>query len=285
MYAINMRMFQSGCFFCPHGAYFAKHSPTMKSPRRLLDPADKYLHNCWDDAAPSHEEFESIVLKVYEDHKYSVEYNVGPSPWDVFYRMHAAKFYKDRSWIIKEIPWLFVPGMRIAEIGCGVGNALALFNEDCNITGYDFSQKAVELAKVRFPSFCFKMHNLVTDRIDACDAAMMIFTLSAIDPQDHIRVLQNIHSALSPGGRLVFRDFGRYDYRQAKYRPEQAVGRNFYRRGDGTFAYFFCEEEFREIAENVGFCVVELETCRSLTVNRKTRFEMYRVTIKGVLQK
>lgn len=255
------------------------------TPRRLLDSADKYLHNCWDDATPSCDAFESIVLKVSEDHKHTAEYSVGPSPWNMFYRMHATKFYKDRSWIIKENPWLFVPGMRIAEIGCGVGNALALFSDECDVTGYDFSPKAVELARARFPKLCFKVRDVVTDKIDACDAAMMIFTLSAIDPNDHIRVLQNIHSALSTDGRLVFRDFGRYDYRQAKYRHEQAVARNFYRRGDGTFAYFFSEEEFRELAERAGFRVTELETCRSLTVNRKTKFEMYRVIIRGVLQK
>lgn len=257
----------------------------MKPPRRLLDPADKYLHNCWDDAAPSRDAFESIVRKVSEDHRHTAEYSVGPSPWDAFYSVHAAKFYKDRSWIRKEHPWLFVPGVRVAEIGCGVGNALALFSDACSVTGYDFSQKAVELARARFPRFRFKVHNVVTDSIDACDAAMMVFTLSAIDPQDHLQVLRNVHSALSTGGRLLFRDFGRYDYRQAKYRHEQAVGRDFYRRGDGTFAYFFSEEEFRELAERAGFRVAELETCRSLTVNRRTRFEMYRVTIKGVLQK
>lgn len=257
----------------------------MKSPRRLLDPADKYLHNCWDDAAPSSEALASIVSKVREDHEHTSEYIVGPAPWDVFYRKHAAKFYKDRSWIAKEHSWLFGIGLRVAEIGCGVGNSLALFSEDSSVVGYDFSQRAVELAKARFPSFCFRAHDVVADSLDACDAAMMIFTLSAIDPQNHIRVLRNIHKALCAGGRLVFRDFGRYDYRQVKCRREQAVGRDFYRRGEGTFAYFFSEAEFRGLAESAGFQVAELETCRTLTVNRRTRAEMYRVTIKGVLQK
>ncbi|KAL0265949.1 UNVERIFIED_CONTAM: hypothetical protein PYX00_011666 [Menopon gallinae] len=235
----------------------------MKQPRRLLDPADKYLHNCWDDAAPSREVLASIVAKVSKDHEYSSEYTVGPAPWDEFYRNHAAKFYRDRSWIAKEHPWLFAPGLRVAEIGCGVGNSLALFSEGSSVVGYDFSQRAVELAAAR------------NDDIHTV----------GIDPQNHGRVLRNIHGALNAGGRLVFRDFGRYDYRQAKYRREQAVGRDFYRRGDGTFAYFFSEAEFRTLAESTGFRVAELETCRTLTVNRKTRFEMYRVTIKGVLQK
>lgn len=253
--------------------------------RRLLDITEKFLHNCWDDAELDKENFDRVVSKIENDGAQGAEYVVASDAWNVFYANHANKFFKDRSWIKKEYPWLFGPAIAILELGCGVGNSLAGFSSDALVRGCDFSETAVAISQKRFPNFRFWACDIATADLGKCDVAVAIFVLSAIDPANHAAVLRNIYGALSAGGKLIFRDFGRYDYRQVRYKPDQAVKPNFYRKGDGTFAYFFTKDEIAALAGAAGFKVAEIAECKSLTVNRKTKFEMYRVILKCVFEK
>lgn len=257
----------------------------MRTRRHLTDLSQKYLHNAWDDFEPSEADFARITAKIEKDRSHARECQVDSTAWDLFYKNHAQRFYKDRTWIRKEYPWLFSPELRVLELGCGAGNSLSQFSSESFVMGCDFSGAAVSLAQSRFPHFKFWKCNIATDELEECDAAMAIFTLSAVDPLEHISVLRNVCNALAPGGKLIFRDFGMYDYRQAKYKSEQVVKENFYRRGDGTFAYFFTKTYLQGIAEKAGLRVLELEECRSLTVNRKTKFEMFRAVIKAIFVK
>jgi len=189
----------------------------------------------------------------------------------------------------------------VLEIGCGVGNSLfplMELNTDKFFIGFDCSPSAIDVLRSRPGYNSDRCHVFVLDAVsddyesqippNSIDIAILIFVLSAISPQHMSKVLTKIHRLLTPSGLLLFRDYGRFDMTQLRFFAKKSpnkMGENYYRRGDGTFAYFFERNATQEMFESVGFRVRDLGYDTRVLHNRKRKLKMYRVWIKGTFEK
>ncbi|XP_068914925.1 tRNA N(3)-methylcytidine methyltransferase Mettl2 isoform X2 [Tenebrio molitor] len=290
------------------------HTRHRKKPkygtRYLLDRSKIFDFNAWDDVewdeeqerearskveANSEVKFPNTVVEKYE--------NEADKYWDAFYDVHTNRFFKDRHWLFTEFPELAVSETepkKILEIGCGVGNTIFPIlqnskNPDLFVYGGDFSSKAIEILKEAPEYDSSRCDAFVLDATQeqwqvpfeesSIDIVVLIFVLSAINPTKFDRVIQNIHKFLKPGGLILFRDYGRYDMAQLRFKPGRSLGENFYVRGDGTRVYFFTQEEVRALFEKCGFQEEENRADRRLQVNRGRLLKMYRVWIQAKFRK
>lgn len=154
------------------------------------------------------------------------------------------------------------------EVGAGAGNSAFPIlqrsqNKRLKIHACDFSKKAVEL---------IRNHELYDpERIQAdvwdvaaspdsengglppgltegsVDVVLMIFIFSALNPKQWDQAVRNIWRVLKPGGQVLFRDYGRGDLAQVRFKKGRYMEENFYVRGDGTRVYFFEQSELEDI--------------------------------------
>lgn len=124
--------------------------------------------------------------------------------------------------------------------------------------------------------------------------------------------MENLYGLLKPGGTICFRDYGRYDMTQLRFKKERLLDDNFYIRGDGTRVYFFeegaplnpstphppapssppwgcCQWTGLTVAELEemfsDFVIEQLLVDRRLLVNRQNLKKMYRVWYQGRFRK
>lgn len=298
-----------------------KDSPFTFGQRFLTDDKDVFDHNAWDHVEWGDEQVEQakeLIAKQYElpvkdfDKKL---YNANPAKfWDIFYKNNRENFFKDRKWLQIEFPSLYKvtaedydKPVTILEIGCGAGNTFyPILNQNKNpnlkIVGCDYLKVAVDLVKsneefeanhekgVAFSSVWDLANpegNVPEDlEPNSVDIVIMVFVFSALHPDQWKQAVANLQKVLKPGGEILFRDYGRYDLAQVRFKKGRLLDDNFYIRGDGTRVYFFTEEELREIFCTEGpFIEEKIGTDRRLLVNRKKQLKMYRIWLQGVFRK
>ncbi|XP_048416602.2 tRNA N(3)-methylcytidine methyltransferase METTL2 [Stegostoma tigrinum] len=183
----------------------------------------------------------------------------------------------------------------ILEVGCGVGNTvfpILQTNKDPGLFVYccDFSSTAVELIKL---NSCYDHSRCLAFVHDLCDTQatypmpnesldiiILIFVLSAIHPDKIQAVVKRLSQLLKPGGMILFRDYGRYDMAQLRFKKGRCLSENFYVRGDGTRVYFFTPAELDELFTSADLKKVQNIVDRRLQVNRGKQLTMYRVWIQ-----
>lgn len=149
----------------------------------------------------------------------------------------------------------------------------------------------------------------------------MIFIFSALSPRQWAQAVKNVWNVLKPGGLVLFRDYGRGDLAQVRFKKGRYLEENFYIRGDGTRVYFFERDELAdiwsgklpansfqidaseqkgdedELAERLqtteisednkmpAFEITNLGVDNRMLVNRQRKLKMYRCWMQGRFQK
>lgn len=217
--------------------------------------------------------------------------------WHEFYRRNSDHFYKDRHYLHRVFPALRPSasggGRLLLEVGCGVGNAcLPLLEQDpaLSVVAVDFAPSAIALLQTHpmAPSLGPRLRASVCDltrdplpvALGSVDFVLCFFVLSAIAPSQHRAAADRMISALRPGGKLLFRDYGRYDEAQLRFGKGRKLADNLYVRQDGTCAYYFALEDLRAL---LGGALRE-EKCAFVLrqqANRKLAQARYRVWVEA----
>lgn len=113
----------------------------------------------------------------------------------------------------------------------------------------------------------------------------MIFVLSAIHPDKFQQVANSMIKLLKPGGLLLFRDYGRFDMAQLRFKPGNKIDENFYMRQDGTRSYFFSLDETKSMFESEGFEIVQNNIIERRTINKKENINVQRWFLQGKYRK
>lgn len=263
--------------------------------------------------------------------------------WNLFYKNNTANFFKDRKWLQQEFPILNkvcepdAGPKTILEIGAGAGNtAFPILarnrNPHLRIHACDFSKTAVDVMR---KDEAYDTKHMQADVWDVAgtgdeaappglgpasvDVAILVFIFSALSPSQWKQAVDNVARLVKPGGTVCFRDYGRGDLAQVRFRKGRYLEENFYIRGDGTRVYFFEKDELVKIwtgaiekvegaevpeatpeapvegeistaaqdpaslytEEDAPFTLENMGVDRRLIVNRAMKLKMYRCWLQG----
>ncbi|KAI5295284.1 hypothetical protein KEM52_001825 [Ascosphaera acerosa] len=267
----------------PHRSHDPNNNQKRTDPfqfgSRFLEEGDNVFEfNAWDhvETDDSYKEYAELQYARQRENPVSdfdrKRFNENPAKWwNLFYKNNTSNFFKNRKWLQQEFPVLAEvtsadAGPKVVlEIGAGAGNtAFPILAQNKNpqlrLHACDFSKKAVEVMR---GSEQYDERYMSADVWDisatgedslppnlgegSVDVAVMIFIFSALAPKEWDQALKNVYRVLKPGGVVLFRDYGRGDLAQVRFKKGRYLDDNFYVRGDGTRVYFFEKEQLEHI--------------------------------------
>lgn len=255
--------------------------PFAFGSRVLEEGDDIFEFNAWDhvEVDPAYREFSEEQFEKQRADPVSEfdrkRFNDKPEKWwNLFYKNNKSNFFKNRKWLAQEFPVLDevtkedAPPAVVLEVGAGAGNSafpilVKRKNPNLKIHACDFSKKAVELIRA---NELYDEKYIQADVWDVAaspesennglppgiqegsvDVVVMVFIFSALNPNQWDQAVGNIWRVLKPGGQVLFRDYGRGDLAQVRFKKGRYMEENFYVRGDGTRVYFFEKQELEDI--------------------------------------
>ncbi|EPS38506.1 hypothetical protein H072_7736 [Dactylellina haptotyla CBS 200.50] len=313
-----------------------RSDPFQFGTRYLEDGDDEFAYNAWDHVDVDDE------YKAYAEEQYDMQrknpvkdfdknrFNAEPEKWwNNFYKNNRENFFKDRKWLQQEFPILTTatsatsPPIRLLEVGCGAGNTLfpilaANKNPNFHIHGADFSKTSIdlihsqELYATHHPKHISasvwdlgNADNTLPEGVEeeSIDVVILIFVFSALHPDQWAHAVRNVNRCLKKGGKVLFRDYGRGDLAQVRFKKGRFLQENFYIRGDGTRVYFFDRDQLGKIFDpgfgrkegegeegeaveaDTGMKAVLVGVDRRMLVNRARRIKMHRCWLQGLFVK
>ena len=125
------------------------------------------------------------------------------------YNAIAAEYLTTRSetsedvQLLDELVTRLPEGARILDAGCGAGVPVAkILSSFFDVTGVDFAQTQIEMARRLVPNAKFICHDIVDLSLpdDSFDAVCSYYAIIHIPRQEHPQLLQNFYRMLKPGG-------------------------------------------------------------------------------------
>ncbi len=232
--------------------------------------------------------------------------------WHQFYKRNADNFYKDRHYLHVEFPELLEHSdaptdgnhrLQLLEVGCGVGNAitpLLELNANLYVHAFDFARSAIAILQQhpsvsKYPGrLLANTCNVITEPLPLSpnvqgqlDVVLCMFVLSAISPEMQLGVLHKLAAEMRVGAHLLFRDYGRYDEAQLRFKKGSKLQDNLYVRSDGTLAYYFELNELISICSLAGLVPVQGRSgyMRMQQANRGQGKARHRVFVQAVFEK
>jgi len=321
--------------------------PFQFGSRTLAEGDDIFEFNAWDhvEVDSAYKDFAETQYTKQREAPVSdfdkTRFNTQPEKWwNKFYANNSANFFKDRKWLFQEFPALAAATAAdagpatVLELGAGAGNTAfpilaANKNPGLRLHACDFSSTSINVIRAN-PQYASE--NIQADVWDVAapgvdgeafslppnlgaasvDIVILIFIFSALAPSQWTQALRNIDAVMKPGGEVLFRDYGRGDLAQVRFKKGRYLEDNFYIRGDGTRVYFFEKDELEgiftgkrgevdvddeasaaavakaAIDQAVGrpkFETVNLAVDRRMLVNRQRKLKMYRCWMQGRFRK
>lgn len=128
------------------------------------------------------------------------------------YDRHAKRYDERRSKAWGEARWLarfadaLPPGGRVLDLGCGSGRPIAgwLIGEGFRLTGADFSENMLALARARWPDGDWRLGDIRTlDLGDVFDGIIGWDSVNHLTPDEQRTCLPRLAAHLHPGGTLM----------------------------------------------------------------------------------
>lgn len=135
-------------------------------------------------------------------------------------------------------------GSEVLELGCGDGKTLAAMQgRSWDITALDLSPEALRLSRSTLGTEVSLLQadaRLLPFKSESFDAVFAFHVTGHVLQAGRELIAREALRVLSPGGKLIFREFGAEDMRAGK---GEEVEPGTFQRGGGVITHYFTEDE------------------------------------------